>query len=54
MTVLQRLFPEDRALKRPELVERRNALQVGGEFQEYALMLVKQCEPPGWGSEEIR
>ncbi|CAK9007042.1 unnamed protein product [Durusdinium trenchii] len=37
VTVLQRLFPEDRALKRPELAERRNALQVGGEFQEYAL-----------------
>ncbi|CAK9008483.1 unnamed protein product [Durusdinium trenchii] len=30
VTVLQRLFPEDRALKRPELVERRNALQVRG------------------------
>ena len=54
MTVLQRLFPEDRALKRPELVERRNALQAGGEFQEHALMLVRQCEPPGWSFEILR
>ena len=34
--MLQRLFPADRSLKRPELVERVAALEAGGEFQVYA------------------
>ena len=36
VTMLQRLFPADRSLKRPELVERVAALEAGGEFQVYA------------------